>query len=147
LLGPALAVAAPTSPVTQNAAKQVLSVEGARTTALEHSDVAALGHITADDVNCVHASGKVDTKSSYLAAIRSGKLQYISWRPRNLQVRVLGNTAVITGEYAVHVTDSRVQPNPFHIQILILTVYAWREGRWRQIAWQSTRDFTTSHVD
>jgi hypothetical protein len=51
---------------------------------------------------------------------------------------------VINGEYAVRVTDSRVQPTPFHINIFILTVYARRGGRWQQIAWQSTRDVATS---
>jgi ketosteroid isomerase-like protein len=140
MLGFALALAAPAQPGTDNAQKQVLAVEQARTTALEHSDVAALERIMADDVTYIHASGKVDTKSSYLAAIRSGQLHYISWRARNLRIRVIGDTAVITGEYAVNVTDSRVQQTPFHINILILTVYAQRDGRWQQIAWQSTRD-------
>ena len=97
-----------------------------------------------NDVTYVHASGKVDTKKSYLDAIRSGQLHYISWRPRNLQVRLLGDGAVIHGEYAVRVTDSRVQPAPFDINIFILTVYARRDGRWQQIAWQSTRDVAKS---
>src|SRR5580698_3504252 len=67
--------------------------------------------IMADDVTYVHASGKVDTKTSYLDAIRSGKLHYISWTPKNLEVRVVGDAAVINGEYSVRVTDARVQPN------------------------------------
>jgi hypothetical protein len=52
--------------------------------------------------------------------------------------------AVVDGEYAVKVTDSRVQPTPFDISILILTVYERRYGQWQQIAWQSTRDVGTS---
>jgi len=68
----------------------------------------------------------------------------ISWQPGNLQVRVLGDSAVINGEYAVRVTDSRVQPTPFDINIFILTVYARRDDRWQQIAWESTRDVATS---
>ena len=51
---------------------------------------------------------------------------------------------MIDGEYAVRVTDSRVQPSPFDINIFILTVYARRDGRWQQIAWQSTRDVAVS---
>jgi hypothetical protein len=130
---------------TGDAAKGVMAAEEARTTALDHSDVAALEKIMADDVTYIHASGKVDTKKSYLDAIRSGQLHYISWTPINLQVRLVGNDgAAISGEYAVRVTDSRVQPNPFDINIFILTVYARRDGRWQQIAWQSTRDTATS---
>jgi len=98
----------------------------------------------ADDVTYIHASDKVDTKKTYLDAIRSGQLHYISWRPRSLHVRMLGNCAVIDGEYAVRVTDSRVQPAPFDINIFILTVYQRRNGQWQQVAWQSTRDVGTS---
>lgn len=135
---------APVPPESSPAEKEVMAAEEARTAALEHSDVAALERIMADDVTYIHASGKVDTKKSYLDAIRSGQLHYISWKAKNLQVRVLGDSAVINGEYAVRVTDSRVQPTPFDINIFILTVYARRDGHWQQIAWQSTRDTATS---
>ena len=139
-LGASVGVAAASASAVTTPEQQVLVVENARTAALDRSDVPALERIMADDVTYIHASGKVDTKSSYLAAIRSGQLHYISWRPRNLRVRVLGNTAIINGEYAVRVTDSRVQTTPFNIDIFILSVYARRDGRWQQIAWQSTRD-------
>ena len=140
VLGNGLVSAVSTSSAPTEAEKKVMEAEEARIAALDRSDVTALNQIMADDVTYVHASGMVDTKTSYLAAIRSGQLHYISWQPENLRVRVLGNTAVITGEYAVRVADSRVQPTPFNIRILILSVYAWRSGRWQQIAWQSTRD-------
>ncbi|MGA7343889.1 MAG: nuclear transport factor 2 family protein [Terracidiphilus sp.] len=127
------------------AASQVMAAEQARVAALDSSDVAALERIMADDVTYVHASGKVDTKTSYLAAIRTGQLRYISWQPKNLQVRMLGaDAAVINGEYAVRVTDSRVQATPFDITIFIVSVYARRDGRWQQVAWQSTRDVAAS---
>jgi Domain of unknown function (DUF4440) len=84
------AVAAPVASETSQAAKEVMATEKARTAALDHSDVAALERIMADDVTYIHASGKVDTKKSYLDAIRSGQLHYISWQAKNLQVRVLG---------------------------------------------------------
>ena len=144
VLGAGMAFAAPQSSATSEAEKQAMAAEQARTTALEHSDLTALQQIMADDVTYIHASGKVDTKSSYLDAIRSGQLHYISWRPMHLNVRLLGTAAVIDGEYAVRVTDFRVQPHPFDINIFILTVYEQRHGEWQQIAWQSTRDVATS---
>ena len=126
-------------------AKDVTATEQARTTALDRSDLASLDQIMADDVTYIHASGKVDTKKSYLEAIRSGQLRYISWQPKGLHVRVMGDgAAVIDGEYLVRVADSRVQPDPFDINIFILTVYQRRNGRWQQIAWQSTRDVALS---
>ena len=143
-LGTTAALAAPSSSPTSQEAKEVLAVEEARTTALDNSDIAALECIMADDVTYIHASGKVDTKKTYLDAIRSGQLHYISWQPLHLNVRVFADAAVIDGEYVVRVTDSRVQPTPFDISIFILTVYQRRNGRWQQIAWQSTRDVARS---
>jgi uncharacterized protein (TIGR02246 family) len=124
---------------------EVLAAEQTRVAALDAQDVPTLEKIMADDVTYVHASGKVDTKTSYLAAIRSGQLHYYSWQPKGMQVRTLGkDAAVINGEYAVRVADTRVQPQPFDINLFILSVYARRDGRWQQIAWQSTRDVAAS---
>jgi hypothetical protein len=125
-------------------ANDVLDAERARTAALEHSDIATLDRILADDLTYVHASGKVDTKASFLQAIRSGDLHYISWQAKKLNVRVIENSAVLDGEYLVRVTDRRVKPDPFDVNIFILSVYARRGGRWQQIAWQSTRDVALS---
>jgi hypothetical protein len=125
---------------SSDAEKQVLAAEQARVAALDRGDVAALDRIIADDLTYVHASGRVDTKSSLLGAIRSGELHYISWEPKRMQARVLGDTAVIDGEYTVHVKDSRVQKDPFSVNVFFLGVYALRNGRWQQIAWESTRD-------
>jgi hypothetical protein len=55
------------APGTSQAAKEVMATEEARTAALDHSDVAALERIMADDVTYIHASGKVDTKVRTLA--------------------------------------------------------------------------------
>lgn len=144
-LGSAGILAAQTPSGFTNLESEVMSVEQTRTAALDRSDLAALDRIMADDVTYIHASGKVDTKQSYLDAIRSGQLHYISWQPKSLHVRLLGDSAaVIDGEYAVRVIDSRVQPNPFDITIFILTVYERRNGHWQQIAWQSTRDVAAS---
>jgi Domain of unknown function (DUF4440) len=126
---------------------QVLAAENARTTALVHDDLAALEKILGDDLTYVHASGKTDTKASLLEAIRSGQVHYISWTAKRLSARVIGDSAVIEGEYLVRVTDRRVKPDPFDVNIFILAVYARRAGRWQQIAWQSTRDVALSPPD
>jgi hypothetical protein len=129
----------PESP-DKEAAKQVMGVEQSRVEALERSDAAALNAILDENLTYVHASGRVDTKSSLLEAIRSGQLHYISWKRMSIGARVEGDTAVLNGEYAVRVKDSRVQPGPFDVDVFFLTVYARSSGGWRQIAWESTRD-------
>jgi len=120
--------------------QDVMRTEEARVAALVRGDLLALGRKLSHVVRYVHASGMLDTKASFLAAIRSGKLHYIHWQPKGLHVRVLGDSAVVEGAYAVQVSDTRMQPDPFNVNILVLSVYARRDERWQQIAWQSTRD-------
>jgi hypothetical protein len=143
-IGVALGMPAPQPRHVDITANDVLIAEQARTTALETSDLVALDRILGEDLTYVHASGKVDTKASLIQAIRSGQVHYISWHANRLNVRVLGDSAVLDGQYAVRVTDRRVQPDPFDVNILILSVYVRRDGRWQQIAWQSTRDVIPS---
>jgi hypothetical protein len=128
----------------QKSAASVAAAEKERTTALEHGDVAAVEKILGDDLTYVHASGKVDSKASYLAAIRSDELHYISWQSKTMHVRPLGEAAVIDGEYLIRVIDRRVKPDPFDVNIFFLGVYAQRDGRWQMVAWQSTRDVKLS---
>jgi hypothetical protein len=61
VLGASAVLASPAFSATSEAGKQVLAAEKARTTALEHSDLAALERIMADDVTYIHASGKKET--------------------------------------------------------------------------------------
>jgi ketosteroid isomerase-like protein len=125
---------------SSDAAEAVMRTEQARVAALDSGDLAALERILADDIRYVHASGMVDTKASFLRAIRSGKLHYMEWHPKEVHVRLLGDTALVEGGYAVRVSDKRMQPAPFDVNILVLSVYARRDGRWQQVAWESTRD-------
>jgi hypothetical protein len=137
--------AAPSWPSNADSTRDaVLAAEKARTTALDNDDLATLDKVLADDLTYVHASGKVDTKQTLLDGIRSGQVHYIAWTAKRLNIRAIGDAAVVDGEYLVRVTDRRVKPDPFEVNIFILAMYARRDGRWQQIAWQSTRDVALS---
>ena len=130
---------------SQSTSAEVLAVEKSRTVALEHADVEALDKLLADDLTYVHSTGKVDTKASFLQAVRLGDLRYLSWEPKDLQVRLLGNSAVLTGTYHVKALDQRMQGEPLELDVIILSVYAKRGGHWQQVAWQSTREPAPAH--
>jgi hypothetical protein len=134
------ALAASQESTGDSATRAVIVAEKARAAAVVQGNISALEQIMAEDETYVHASGKTDTRASYLAALRSGQLRYLSFEPVKLHARVLGDTAVLDGEYSVRAVDLRVQPTPLELNIFILSVYARRNGRWQQIAWQSTRD-------
>jgi uncharacterized protein (TIGR02246 family) len=142
LLTALLCVSAIGAPVlgADAASDEVLHAEQARTAALIAGDFAALDKLMADDVTYVHASGQHDTKQTYLTALRSGVLSYQSWDAHEIHVRMLGSdVAVLNGIYTVHAMDHRVGNDEIIIDIHFLTVYARRDGRWQQVAWQSTR--------
>jgi uncharacterized protein (TIGR02246 family) len=142
LLSALLCAAAAIAPAlgATDASGEVLLAEQSRTAALIAGDFATLDKVMADDVTYVHASGQRDTKQTYLAALRSGVLSYQSWEAREIHVRMLGDdVAVLTGIYSVHAMDHRVGNDEIIIDIHFLTVYARRDARWQQVAWQSTR--------
>ena len=118
---------------------EVLQTEQTRTTALINGNFDELDRLIADDVTYIHASGMSDTKQTYMAALRSGVLSYQSWVARETHVRLYGDAAVLTGIYSIHAMDHRVSNDPIIIDVHFLTVYARRDGRWQQVAWQSTR--------
>ena len=66
----------------------------------------------------------------------SGALTYKTIEPRDMKVRVFGNTAVITA--AAHITavsNGQAVDN----QLRYTDVWVLRDGRWQMVSWQSTR--------
>jgi ketosteroid isomerase-like protein len=119
---------------------EVSAVEKARAAAFVNHDIATLDKLLRDDLTYIHASGRIDDKKSLLAAIRSDELHYISWTPKQMNVRVSGDTAVVNGEYAVKVINRKASPDTLDLNIFFLTVYSHAGSGWQQIAWQSTKD-------
>lgn len=119
---------------------EVTAAEKARAAAFVNHDVATLDKLLRDDLTYIHASGRVDDKKSLLAAIRSDELHYISWTPKQVNIRVSGATAVVDGEYAVKVINRKASPDILDLNIFFLTVYVRSGSGWQQIAWQSTKD-------
>jgi len=140
LAGAAIALLASLRAFADSTAEDaVIAVEHARTNALIQGNLAMLDRIEGSDVTYTHASGKRDTKDTYLDAIRSGTLKYVSWQPIEMHARIYGNTAVLNGVYAIQAYDHRVTTDLINIKAIFLTIYVKRDGRWQQVAWQTTK--------
>ena len=93
---------------------EIIALEDRRIEAMTKGDVQTLEEILADDLIYTHTTARIDTKSSFIEAISSGRSNYRSVEREDVKVRQFGDSAVVTG-------------------------HAKRNGAWQIVAWQSTR--------
>jgi ketosteroid isomerase-like protein len=129
LLLPVLAAA-------QTPSDDIRAADAKRIAALVQGDVAALSPLLAEDLTYTHTNGLVENREQFLAAVSSGKIDYEVVEPSDVQVRVYGNTAVMTGRADMKI---KAQGNPMAFGIRFTSVWVKGEGGWILAAWQSTR--------
>ena len=80
-----------------NLKDEVLKIEEDRNQALQKGDADALDRIYSDDLVYTNARGYVLTKAQHLADIRTRNLKMASFKHSDVEVRVHGNTGIVTG--------------------------------------------------
>jgi len=111
---------------------------------LDEQRIAALGEvvrrdaerITADDFTYTHTSGQTQTKAEFLGDFKAGTRVFKSLKESDVQVRVYGNAAILTGRCDLTGVNAG---KDFVLAMHFTEVYANVNGQWRWIMWQSTR--------
>ena len=135
-LGPR-AVAQPKPPAPSEAEAEIQHAEERRLQAMVDADVPALQELLGDELRFTHANGSVETKFVLIAALESGRMDYVSAKPRDQVVHVYGDTAVETGTMLLQV---RAAGGPIQkLRNVFTAVYVKRDGAWRLVTYQSTR--------
>ncbi len=118
------------------AAAEVEAAERRRFELMTSRDYKGLAGVLADDLVYTHSSAAVDDKAAYLESLTSGRVTYKTIAPRDLKVRVYGDTAIING-----VADMTVDANGEALVNTLRFTDVWvkRSGTWQMVAWQSTR--------
>jgi ketosteroid isomerase-like protein len=116
--------------------KAVLGLEQQWEDALTKSDVAALDKLYDETLVYTHSNGKVDTKTSYIAAIKEGAVKYESMKRDDIKVSLYGHTAVVTCHWAVHVL---ARGNKLDLDARYLHVYVEQADGWKLVAHESTK--------
>jgi ketosteroid isomerase-like protein len=124
-------VAAPAKP-----ADEVRQAEDKWIAAIKATDRAALERILAADLVYTHATGLVEDKAQYIAAVTSGNQKYASVTYENPLIRVYGATAVMTTK--ARMTGS-TKGTPFDNHLRLLHVWVNQAGTWVLVAHQTTR--------
>ncbi len=115
---------------------EILSLERDRYDAMERADISALDAVLAEELIFTHASGKIDSKETFLKALASGGLDYRAIRTEDLEVRSYGALAVITGK---SILDINVRGDARYLVLRFTSVWVQKPTGWQIVAYQSTR--------
>ena len=129
----------PEDPCQRNAVAQaVCTTEAQVTEALRLNDVQRLSQLYADDFRIINYRGRRLDKEAVLGAFRSGALRFDSLRTSDLDIRVYGDVAVVSGiQHQVAREpggDSQAHPK----SVRYTHTYVTRDGRWRLVLSQIT---------
>ena len=115
--------------------QEILSLEGKRFAAMTSGDFAALEKLAHDQLVYTHSNALVDTKASWLESMRSGKVRYRSVAPGGQQLRVFGDTALVSAEAAI---EAEVGGQPRSLRLRYLAAWTRTPQGWKFVAWQAT---------
>ena len=77
---------------------EIKKLEQQRNEAILKGDTATLEKLTSDDYTNTTAQGKIEKKADIMDGFKSGKIKFESRELSDLDVRMYGNTAVVTGQ-------------------------------------------------
>ncbi len=110
--------------------QEILNAQSARISAMIDADIDKLDNLLTDDLTYAHTTGWTETKTGYLETIKSGRINYITFVPKDVEIRIYGEIAVLTGKVDVNLgrTDFKIR---------FLEVQRKENGIWKLTAWQS----------
>lgn len=105
----------------------------------------AAAHVTLDldqierllhpDYVIIQPGGRIESKEEVLTSYRSGTRRWVSARSDQLKVRLYGNTAVVVGRWTA---AGQHGAEHFDYDARFLAVWVYADGRWQNVASQST---------
>jgi ketosteroid isomerase-like protein len=112
-------------------ASKVLALEKKWNDAYKQGDIAAMGSLLADDFIITEEDGSTFSKPGYIAHNGDSNLHVMISEMSDLQVRMHGNTAVVTGAYHEKGTE---KGKPYEYRDRFTDVWMNINGKWQVIA-------------
>jgi ketosteroid isomerase-like protein len=119
----------------KSAVEAIRMLEEERNQAILHGDAAALERMTSDDYTFVTLRGEMLTKAAIVQNFRSGAAKYQSREISDLNIRVYGDSAVVTGRA---VQKGAENGKDYSGDYWFTRVYVNQGGRWITVALQTT---------
>jgi|SRR5579859_7826609 len=111
-------------------------VENERCAAMVAGDLEALNRLFSEELIWAHASGKVDTKAEMLAQFREGSMACYTIARSDIDVRLFGDAAVVTG---IVTLDAMVGGVRKKARSRYAGVWSAHRGRPQLVNWLSAR--------
>jgi ketosteroid isomerase-like protein len=99
-------------------------------------DAAALKKLLGDQLIYAHSTGIVDTKTSYITKISSGKQLYEGVEHESMTVKMYGSTAVVHAHMHMRGVN---QNGKFDDKMLMLHVWVKNGNDWQLVAHQTAK--------
>jgi ketosteroid isomerase-like protein len=96
--------------------------------AMVANDAAAIGRFMADDWIIVGSDGRDMNKTTFLGLVQSGKLSHDVMESEDFDIRVYGDTAVVT---ARGVSGGKYEGRPFREVERSSCVFVRHDGEWK----------------
>ncbi len=104
--------------------------------AIVRKDREAIEENMADDFRQIDAAGTVNSRAAFLDALLSADLQIDPYRVEDLDVRVYGDVALLSGRTRM---TGRYQGKPFESHYRYIDVYVRRRDEWKIVSVQISR--------
>lgn len=114
----------------------ILALDKQWSDAIVKGDTATLEKLLTDDLVYAHATGIVDTKTSYIAKIKGGKQVYKSFEQHKPTVNLYKDSAVTFSWVRVTGTN---QSGAFDDKIMLMHFWVKQNNAWRLAAHQTTK--------
>ena len=97
--------------------------------AMVAKDTVTLNRVHADDFVLTHMTGMHQSKQEYIKAIAGGTLNYYSAEHEQIEIKVSGNHATLTGRSRVTAAVFGGARHTWHLQLMFQLVK--RDGQWQ----------------
>lgn len=110
------------------ASDELVEVAHAWDRAMIANDAEAIGRFMAEDWVIIGSDGGRSDKASFLGLVKSGALTHDVMTSEELNVRIYGDTAVVT---ARGVSGGKYQGHPFRETERVSSVFVKQDGEWK----------------
>lgn len=114
----------------------LLAVNAARFKAMVREDLPGLDTLLAPELTYIHSDGGLESKTEFLATLRTGRLRYQAIAPSDLEARLYGSAGLVTGRSRMRV---KAGSQVLQFSIRFMALYRRSGERWVLVAWQATR--------